>query len=100
MLSELLRTSHFLILPTRAECSAIVLCEAAAFGLPIVTTDTGGISTYVRQDVNGIRLPLTANAEVYSENIARLFQDRAAYESMSQNGWREFQCTAKLGIVG
>jgi glycosyltransferase involved in cell wall biosynthesis len=91
LLSELLRTSHFLILPTRAECSAIVFCEAAAFGLPIVTTDTGGISTYVRQDVNGIRLPLTASAEAYSENIARLFQDRAAYESMAQNGWREFQ---------
>jgi glycosyltransferase involved in cell wall biosynthesis len=91
LLSELLRSSHFLILPTRAECSAIVFCEASAFGLPIVTTDTGGISTYVRHDVNGIRFPLSADAEEYSERIYRLFHDRSAYEAMSLNGWNEFQ---------
>lgn len=41
-LAELLRSSHFLILPTRAEASAIVFCEASAFALPVLTTETGG----------------------------------------------------------
>lgn len=35
--------SHLLLLPTRAECSAIVFNEASAYGVPILSTDTGGI---------------------------------------------------------
>jgi glycosyltransferase involved in cell wall biosynthesis len=90
-LGELLRSAHFLILPTRAECSAIVFCEASAFGLPIITTDTGGISTYVRQGVNGIRIPLSGGAECYAEHIFRLFYDRAGYEGMALAGWCEYK---------
>jgi glycosyltransferase involved in cell wall biosynthesis len=89
-LAELLGSANFLILPTRAECSAVVLSEASAFGLPIITTDTGGIPTYVRQGVNGIRVPLSAGAESYAEHISRLFNDRAAYEAMSLAGWEEY----------
>jgi len=90
-LGELLRTSHFLIFPTRAECAGVVFSEASAFGLPIITSDTGGIATYVRQGVNGIRIPLTASAESYAEHIWRLFHDRAAYGSMALAGWDEYR---------
>jgi len=90
-LAELLRTSHFLIFPTRAECAGVVFSEASAFGLPIITSDTGGIATYVRQGVNGIRLPLTASAGAYAEHIWRLFHDRAAYGSMALAGWEEYR---------
>jgi glycosyltransferase involved in cell wall biosynthesis len=90
-LAELLRSAHFLILPTSAECSAIVFSESSAFGLPILTTETGGISTYVIQGRNGIRLPLPADAEAYASNILRLFSDRAAYEEMALAGWEEYE---------
>ena len=89
-LAGLLHTAHFLILPTRAECSGIVFCEASAFGLPTITTDTGGISTYIRQGVNGVRLPLSANAEMYAESISRLYKDVDTYQSMSAAGWSEY----------
>jgi glycosyltransferase involved in cell wall biosynthesis len=91
LLSELLRTSNFLILPTRAECAGVVFSEASAFGLPIITSDTGGIATYVRQGVNGIRIPLTASAEAYAEQIWRLHFDRTAYSSMALAGWEEYR---------
>jgi glycosyltransferase involved in cell wall biosynthesis len=90
-LAELLRTSNFLIFPTRAECAGVVFSEASAFGLPIITSDTGGIATYVRQGVNGIRIPLTASAGSYAEHIWRLFHDRAAYGSMALAGWEEYR---------
>jgi glycosyltransferase involved in cell wall biosynthesis len=89
-LVQLLQTSNFLVFPTRAECSAIVLSEASAFGLPIITTDTGGLSTYVRQGRNGIRLPLSASAETYAEHIYRLFHDPEAYAAMALSGWEEY----------
>jgi glycosyltransferase involved in cell wall biosynthesis len=90
-LTELLRDSHFLLLPTRAECSAIVYCEASAFGLPIVTTDTGGVATSVRNGVNGVRLPLCAEPAAYAATIHRLFADRSTYESMALAGFHEYQ---------
>ena len=89
-ISELLRTSSFLIFPTRAECAGIVLSEASAFGLPIITTDTGGIATYVSQEMNGIRLPLIAGAEVYADHILRIFRDRTTYDAMAFAGWDEY----------
>lgn len=72
---ELLSTHHFFILPTRAECFGVVFCEASAFGLPSITTDTGGIPSAVRNGVNGYRLPLTATGREYAERIASLFTD-------------------------
>lgn len=35
---------HLLLLPTRAECAGIVFNEASAYGVPILLTDTGGVS--------------------------------------------------------
>jgi glycosyltransferase involved in cell wall biosynthesis len=90
-LSHLLRISNFLILPTRAECAGVVFSEASAFGLPIITTDTGGIPTYVRQGVNGVRIPLAASAETYADHIWRLFHDSSAYSSMALAGWEEYR---------
>jgi len=89
-IAELLRTSNFLIFPTRAECAGIVLSEASAFGLPIITTDTGGIATYVSQEMNGVRLPLTAGAEIYADHILRIFRDQSTYRAMAFAGWNEY----------
>ncbi len=70
--------SDFLLLPTRAECAGDVFCEASAFGVPSITTNTGGVSTYVEDGVNGFALPLTAAAFDYAEKIQQLFKDLAA----------------------
>ena len=66
---ELWQTCHILLLPTRAECSGIVFCEASAFGIPVYTYDTGGIGNYVVNGVNGHRLPLSAVAEDFAQKI-------------------------------
>lgn len=61
--------AHVFILPTKAECSAIVYCEASAFGLPIFSYDTGGVRNYVRNGVNGYTLPISAQAKEYANVI-------------------------------
>lgn len=60
---------HLLLLPTRAECAGIVFNEASAYGVPILSTDTGGVSDYVFNDVNGWRMPLSASGDVYAAKI-------------------------------
>jgi len=50
---DLLAGAHFLVLPTRADCSPRVLMEANAFGLPCLTTAVGGIPSIVQPGING-----------------------------------------------
>lgn len=39
--------------PTRSDSNALVNLEAMGSGLPVVTYDTGNISEYIEQGVNG-----------------------------------------------
>ena len=65
----LYRQCHLLLLPTKAECSAIVYCEAAAFGLPCYTYSTGGTTDYVINEYNGRALPLSDGPAGYANAI-------------------------------
>ena len=73
--NNLLFDSHFLILPTRQECFGVVFCEASAFGLPSITTETGGIGGAVYNGKNGYRLPYDAKGDEYARVIFKIFND-------------------------
>lgn len=73
--NSLLMDSHFLILPTREECFGVVFCEASAYGLPSLTTDTGGVGGAVVNGENGYRLKLTDRGNEYANKIAEIFND-------------------------
>ena len=66
---QLWHKANLFLLPTRAECSAIVYCEASAYGVPIFTYDTGGTGNYVIDGVNGYKLPLSATATDFAASI-------------------------------
>jgi glycosyltransferase involved in cell wall biosynthesis len=87
----LLLNSEFLLLPTRAEFYGIVFCEASAFGLPSVTTDTGGVSGAVRHRINGLLLPLTAGPGEYANAIMGVFGDEASYRALVRSSRAEYE---------
>ncbi len=74
-LREHLRTADFLILPTRFEAYGIVLCEAAAYGLPVLATRTGGIPTIVLEGETGLLFDERNGGEHYAEAVMRLLKD-------------------------
>lgn len=88
---RLLYESHFLLLPTRAEAFGIVFCEAAAFGLPSISTDTGGVSGVVSEGRNGHLLPLSAGGEDYAGVIASCFTDFSRYEQLRRTSREEYE---------
>lgn len=69
---KLMYESHLLFLPTKADCTPIVFCEAAAFGLPVLSRDTGGVSSIVQNKVNGILLSESAQALDYYKTLVSL----------------------------
>ncbi|MDQ4146115.1 MAG: glycosyltransferase family 4 protein, partial [Pseudomonadota bacterium] len=69
-LEELIAGSHFLILPTKADCFGIVLCEANSYGVPCLTTDVGGIPTIIKNDANGRVFSIREEPSKYCEYIS------------------------------
>jgi glycosyltransferase involved in cell wall biosynthesis len=80
--SEVLSTVHFLLLPTRADASLSVACEANAFGVPAITTETGGVPEVVQDGVNGYCLPYHADGRMYALLISELFKDQERFEQL------------------
>jgi glycosyltransferase involved in cell wall biosynthesis len=90
-LHELLVSSDLLLLPTRSEAAGIVFCEASAYGLPIVATDTGGVSTYVVDGINGVTLPSDATATHYASVIADILCNPGMYSRLSRGARGEYE---------
>ena len=56
-LIKLYQQSHIFCLPTFADCLPMVLSEAGAMGLALVSTDVGAIREIVRQNETGVLVP-------------------------------------------
>ena len=57
-LREMYERACFFLLPSRAECTPIVLAEAAAYGLPVVASATGGMAAMLREERSGYLVDL------------------------------------------
>ncbi len=84
------KEAHFFMLPTRNETFGLVFAEACAYGLPILATDTGGVSTCVEDGKNGYLFDLVENGEGYAAKIAMLWEDKKLYSQLSMNARNKY----------
>lgn len=99
-LDQLFCQSHFLLLPTQAECYGVAFCEASSFGLPCITTQTGGVTTVVRDGINGMTFPLSAVADLYAAYIYELFTDQKRYAALSLSAFNEYENRLNWNVAG
>jgi glycosyltransferase involved in cell wall biosynthesis len=71
VIGHVLGESHFLCVPSRADCTPVVFCEASAYGLPSVSVRTGGIGSVVKHGENGYLFELEGFVENAVESISR-----------------------------
>lgn len=83
--------THFLIVPSRAECYGLVFCEASAFGVPSLATDTGGIPSIIRSDLNGYLFPLSADGEIYANKVKEVWLNQDKYAQLRTSTRKEFE---------
>lgn len=88
---SILYNTHLLVVPTRADCTPIVFCEANAFGIPVITTNTGGVSSIIENDINGYALPYEANAVEYAHKIQELLDNRAQLKKLASTAREKFE---------
>ena len=89
-LVQRLLASHLLLFPSQADCSPIALCEAAAYGIPVLATDVGGIPEIIHSGKNGFMLPVKAPSQAYADKIKALFSDPERYKNLVINARQEY----------
>lgn len=90
-LKNLFLRSHFLVVPTQAECFGIVFAEAQAFGLPPVSRAVHAVPSVVVDGVTGVLGAPHAGAGFYADRLLALIGDREAYGSMARAARQRFE---------
>ncbi|MGE3907845.1 MAG: glycosyltransferase family 4 protein [Chloroflexota bacterium] len=84
-LLELFAQADLFVLPSLGECLAVVLMEATAAALPIITTDVGALAEAVRPGETGLIVP-PKDVPALREALTTLVADPARRRSMAQGG--------------
>ncbi len=94
-LAELFLRSHFLLVPTLAECFGIVFAEAQAFGLPPIARAVDAVPSIVRDgragDNTGMLFDRSAPAAEYVARILELAAKPEAYRETARRAREWFE---------
>lgn len=100
LFKKLMTESHFLILPSRAECFGAVFADASSYGLPSLATKVGGIPSAVSDGKNGYTFPLEGCTEKFCDCIERLMASKPAYNQLARSSYREYSERLNWGSSG
>jgi glycosyltransferase involved in cell wall biosynthesis len=89
-LNEILLSSHVMLFPARADCSPIALCEAAAYGIPVVASDVGGIGTIVTEQT-GRLMPSSSTPEQYADAVVEMIGDADRYRAYIRSSRQRYE---------
>lgn len=89
-LDRIYARAHLMILPTRADCTPMVVAEAMSRATPVIASDVGGMGTLVAPGT-GRLLPLDASAAQWGEAILDMTRDPAAYDLMADAAFDRVQ---------
>jgi len=68
------------------EGTPVSLIEAQASGVPVISTDVGGVRDVILENETGFVVP-SNDADKFSEKLLELIENEKKREFMSQNGW-------------
>lgn len=82
-LRALYAKADLFVLPTRADLSPAVLCEAMAFGIPVVATGVGGLDEIVEEGRTGFIVPVD-DEEAFAARVRSLAASPELRERMGR----------------
>lgn len=88
---QIIRQTHFLLLPTRADCTPIVFSEMNAHGIPVITTNEGGIPSMITNGVNGFMLNKDSPVHAFSELVLASFTNWQQYIQLAESSFNEYK---------
>jgi glycosyltransferase involved in cell wall biosynthesis len=97
---QLIAESHFLILPSIADCTPIVFCEANSLGVPCISKKIGGIPTIIKNDLNGKLFDASSAPSEYCEYIFNIFSNYTQYKELALSAFNEYESRLNWRIAG
>lgn len=88
---QIMLQASFMFVPTRQDCFGIVFCEANSYGVPVITTRTGGVPDVVIEGINGHLLSSDATAQDYAHLIWDIWSDPDRYSRLRKSSWLRFK---------
>ena len=82
-LARLYAEAHLLLVPSRADCTPMVVAEAMAHGTPVLASDTGGIADLIGGQGAGRLLPPFTAPEVWAAAVTDLTGNADTYRFLS-----------------
>ena len=89
-MAELYRASHCALNPSLADNMPNSILEAMASGLPVVSTNVGGVPFIVEHEKSALLVP-PGDAQAMADAVSRVLEQPALAERLSQAGLREAQ---------
>jgi glycosyltransferase involved in cell wall biosynthesis len=86
-LNRLYAEAHVFLLPTRGDCTPMVIAEAGAHGTPTLVTDTGGIGSLMAEGANGRMLPMADGPVEWAQAIREMTQDPVAHAALCRSSF-------------
>ena len=99
-LNKLFEESHFLIVPSEAEAYGLVFCEANSFGVPAISRKLGGITTIIKDNINGITFEKNENKNEYINYIYHLMNNYDKYKKLCLSSFNEFKTRLNWDTAG
>lgn len=90
-LKQIFALSHFLILPTLADCSPHVLIEANSYGIPCLSNHVGGIPTIIKDNINGKAFPKNSSYLDYCNFIMSIMKNYSQYRQLALSSFNEYK---------
>lgn len=97
---QLIADSHFLILPSIADCSPIVFCEANSLAVPCISRNVGGIPTIIKDDLNGKLFERDSDSTEYCKYIFNIFTNYAQYKELALSAFNEYKSRLNWRVAG
>ena len=99
-LRQLILESHFLILPSLADCTPMVFAEANSLGVPCLGTKIGGIPSIIQDDENGKLFALGDAPGKYCTYIQELFTNYSRYQKLAYSSYQAYESRLNWRVAG
>ena len=99
-IGQLLAASHFLLLPTLADCTPVACSEANAFGVPCITSNVGGLPSVIENNCNGHTFSHHHFVEHSVRYIANLMRVKADYKALCYSSYHRYATEMNWKSVG
>lgn len=99
-LNRLILESHFLILPSIADCTPMVFAEANSLGVPCISTKVGGIPSIIHDGDNGKLFALGGEITEYCDYIHHLFADYTQYQALAHASLQAYASRLNWRVAG